>query len=171
MTLILIRLLQGLAALLLLGLAVVVVGCAWLMYRYDFQLLSVQTGSMAPAVNINDGLLSRPVRFKDLENGEMVTYRTKAGTSITHRITNVDYSARTITTKGDANTSPDAIISAEQIVSQPLAIVPHGGRIISVAKQPIVFLSLLYSLTLGLIGRELIRYFRNNQTAYRLPGY
>lgn len=165
------RFLQALAAVLLLSLLLVVISFCWLMYRYDFSLLGVITGSMVPAINTNDAIISQPAKPSSLQSGDIVTYRTQQGALVTHRIATIDQPASKITTKGDANRATDSPITFDQIVSQPVAVVPFGGWVIALTKKPVVFLGLSYSLLVGLIVREIGRLLRNTRPAYRAPGY
>lgn len=162
------RLFQGLALTLALGLSLVVLTAGWIMYRYDIRLLGVQTGSMAPSIQVGDGLISRPVNLDQLKAGGMVNYKNTSGSTVSHRILSVDKSSGHFVAKGDDNLEPDGIIAAAQILSQPIAIVPHAGRVVSVLQRPAALIGLVYLPATVVLAKEIIRFNDEKRRIYRL---
>lgn len=162
------RLFQGLALILALGLSLVIIITGWIMYRYDIRVLGVQTGSMTPAITVGDGLISRPVRFEELLVGEVVNYKSSTGSTVSHRILSLDKLNRRLIAKGDNNTEPDGLIAGSQVISQPIAVVPYAGKIISLLQQPAVVIGMVYLPATIILAREIIRLNDAKRRIYRL---
>ena len=76
-----------------------------------YQVLTVTTGSMRPALNPGDLVLDRIGGNTDsLKAGRIATYRSSDGALVTHRIAKADQSggATVYTFRGDANPAADA---------------------------------------------------------------
>lgn len=162
------RLFQGLALLLALGLSLVVLTGGWIMYRYDIRLLGVQTGSMEPAIRIGDGLISHPVKFDGLKAGGVVNYTNISGSTVSHRILSVDKSNRQFVAKGDNNIEPDGVLAASQVLSRPIAIVPYAGKIVSLSQRPAALIGLVYLPATIILAREISRFNNEKRRIYRL---
>lgn len=92
---------------------------------------AVTSDSMKDTINIGDVVFVKPVSFEDLEVGDIITV-TSTGEkfNFTHRIVGIDRQARTVTTRGDANTSDDPMpTEAERIVGKVWYSVPLLGFI------------------------------------------
>ena len=85
-----------------------------------FSLYIVTSGSMEPAISTGSTILTGPVSFSKLKEGDVITYRLPAGNlAVTHRIVMIDQETKKIRTKGDANAAPDAAaVSEEQILGK-----------------------------------------------------
>lgn len=93
------RLNTVLLVVLLAVLAVVAAGAA------GYRLLTVQTGSMRPALQPGDVIVSRYEPAMRLRRGDVVTLVEPGGLRITHRVVRVQGAGPSllVTTKGDAN--------------------------------------------------------------------
>lgn len=82
----------------------------------------VMSGSMSPIINTDDNIISKYVKYEDIQIGDIITYKCTADDSqyknaiIIHRV--IDKTDEYIKTKGDANevedpwnVNPDDIIS------------------------------------------------------------
>ena len=78
---------------------------------------AVLSDSMADTLKRGDVVFSRGVSFDDLQVGDVVTIKVGSKGYFTHRITDIDYDNRTLTTRGDANASDDPDESAESMVA------------------------------------------------------
>lgn len=99
----------------------------------DWRLLTVQSGSMEPA--IKTGSLVTVRKINNYQKGEVITYRSKkdSKTTITHRI--VEIKDGQFITKGDANDVVDADpVSKELILGKIGLAIPLLGYPISFAK-------------------------------------
>ena len=78
---------------------------------FGYQIYYVSTGSMEPAINTGDLILSKAVDFDQLEEGDVITFISQQGETkglrITHRFISIDAETKLITTKGDANSIND----------------------------------------------------------------
>jgi signal peptidase len=95
--------------------------------------LTVLTGSMRPALQPGDLIVSRRVNPNDLRIGQVVTFQPVSGdpTLITHRIVNLtrNLSGETISlvTRGDANGMDDAPLVPEQVMGRLFYRIPRVG--------------------------------------------
>ena len=72
------------------------------------QFFTVESGSMSPLYPINSLVVVREVEPETIEVGDVVTYVLNEDlVLVTHRVTEINASERTFTTKGDANTAED----------------------------------------------------------------
>lgn len=83
------------------------------------EIYKVKTGSMENDIHIGDYILI--YKKNNYQIGDIVTY-TKDGYHVTHRI--VKKNGNIITTKGDANNTPDEEIKASSIIGK---VIYHGG--------------------------------------------
>ena len=88
---------------------------------FGLRLYSVQSGSMSPAIDVGDMLVSRPFDASKINEGDVITFAPDLSTptyTVTHRVVSIDRANKQITTKGDANTTPDESIAYSQVVGQ-----------------------------------------------------
>ena len=71
---------------------------------FGYQIYYVSTGSMEPAINTGDLILSKAVEFDQLEEGDVITFISQQGETKGLRI---NAETKLITTKGDANSIND----------------------------------------------------------------
>jgi signal peptidase len=106
-----------------------------------WKALSVQTGSMKPAIPPGSLVLVHRVPPDSLRTGDVITYKSKssAGVTITHRIQQrigkANGPKQTIV-KGDANKTPDAPVYDNQIVGKVSSSTPQLGRGLDFLKTP-----------------------------------
>src|SRR4051794_22572106 len=84
------------------------------LHALGWKVLSVQTGSMRPAVPRGSLVLVHHVPYSQLKVGDVITYAnaSQPGATITHRITKtykLDGKIPAYITKGDANPSQDPV--------------------------------------------------------------
>ncbi|MCD8365665.1 MAG: signal peptidase I [Clostridiales bacterium] len=74
-----------------------------------WNMYSVDSYSMTPTYPINSLVVVKTVEPETIQVGDVITYVfNEDGVLVTHRVTDIDYSNQTFTTKGDANDSEDA---------------------------------------------------------------
>ena len=85
-----------------------------------FSMYIVTSGSMEPAIRTGSTILTGPFAFSGLKDGDVITFRLGEGNvAVTHRIVMIDYQAKRIRTKGDANADPDAaLVREDQILGK-----------------------------------------------------
>lgn len=100
--------------------------------------LTILTGSMEPKIHPGDVVVIKPVDFKDLNVGDIITFQPKSGDPmlITHRIVaKSSGGVNRITTRGDANGASDNPIKPEQIKGKFQYRVPWVGHVINPVKN------------------------------------
>ena len=124
------RLLQGSMRILciLLFLCVCAIGIPRLFGVYEFNVL---TGSMTPDYPIGTLVFVQPKDPSSIHPGEVVSVVMNEELDVlTHRVVSNDYDKKQITTKGDANNSPDAPTLYENVLGVVCFSVPHVGAVV-----------------------------------------
>jgi signal peptidase I len=159
------------------GLLVAVVMGLGLLYLQTngAKLLSVQSGSMAPALHKGDLVVVRPVPKGQLAVGDVVTFINPANSkqTITHRVAALpaDKSGM-IVAKGDANAAPDKPVPVKAVLGKVARHAPVAGWAIDLVRQPIGLIIIIYLPAIVIVTdewRRLTRYYRK-QRPYRVPG-
>jgi signal peptidase len=135
------------------------------MPAFGFRALVVRSGSMAPAIETGDLIVSRQVVPSRIVPGDVVTFSDPSGDGdlITHRVIEATAGIGTFTfvTRGDANSSSENWSTDEDA---PLGLVsatlPRAGYVVAVLAQPFVRAALLLIGTAVLGGAALIRIWR-----------
>lgn len=133
--------------------------------------LTVLTGSMRPALEPGDVVVTRPVDPADLAVGDVVTFQPVSGdpTLVTHRIVAVTREAgvvTSVTTRGDANGADDAPLLPEQVMGRLVYSVPFVGRITHGALGGSAGIAGLGAVAgIALIGYSAITLLRPEKTA------
>jgi signal peptidase len=102
---------------------------------------AVLSGSMEPTLHVGDLVLEKKVAAPDIHVGDIVTFRSPddAGKLITHRVRRVVVADGTVkvTTKGDANLSPERwTVPADGTVGRALGRVPKVGYLLVWTRSP-----------------------------------
>lgn len=102
----------------------------------------VETGSMLPEFAPSDLLIVKKADAANLQERDIITFYDANGIVVSHRIIGIDSDengARLYITKGDANNVEDRDpVSAEQVAGVVLHSIPGGGKVMEVARQPLV---------------------------------
>ena len=116
----------------------------------------VLSGSMEPHIQTGSVVYVQPA--KSYSTGDVVTFNTESGMTVTHRIVSEQLAdgGMVYTTKGDANKAADSeVISQSQITGKALFSVPYLGYAVNFLKTPKGFLFSIILPTLIFIGFEL----------------
>ena len=108
---------------------------------FGYSTFEVQTGSMRPAININDLVIVKKDDSPKIK--DIITYK-KGKEFITHRV--VEAYKETYVTRGDANNTKDEAIKKDQIVGKVVKIIPNFGAIRKTLLSPIVLITLIVSI-------------------------
>jgi signal peptidase I len=112
-----------------------VLGSGAALWLQGYRAYVVHTGSMSPTYRPGDLVIDRsPSSYRA---GDVITFRHSDRTTdvVTHRVVSV--SAAGITTKGDANATPDAwTIRPNQVQGRTVLGVPYLGYVAVYFKQP-----------------------------------
>jgi signal peptidase len=93
-----------------------------------YKPMAILSGSMEPNYNVN-GLvfIDTNARAEAIGVGDVVAFDVGGGTTVTHRVVEVDGEARTFTTKGDANDTIDGATSWDALIGVATLHVPNLG--------------------------------------------
>jgi signal peptidase I len=119
---------------------------AGVLHSQRFELLSVQTGSMAPLFYAGDAVLVRPVTFSTIRAGDVVSYRNpqKPSVIVSHRVQSINNEAGTLITKGDNIAAADIPVAAGQLQGRVIQRIPAIGYVLNWLHQPAGLIALLY---------------------------
>ncbi len=110
---------------------------------FGYSTAVVITGSMEPAVNVNDMVVIRA--GAEYAPGDIVSY--KSGSSlVTHRIAEVTETG--YITRGDANNTDDGEIPKEAVVGRVVLVIPKVGYAIQFLQTPLGMLIMTGALLL-----------------------
>ncbi len=105
-----------------------------------FGMAVVLSGSMEPALNVNDLVIVVPA--KSVNKGDVIVFQ-QEGSLIIHRVINVDEAEKKIQTQGDANNTPDEPIDFSQVKGRKLFYIPFVGLLIRGLKTPVGIIAVL----------------------------
>ena len=104
----------------------------------NYKIMHVLTGSMSPAIEAGDIIVTKAVDSRGLKKGDIITFRIANKTLITHRIIGIndDWS---FVTKGDANNIEDIDIKVHEanIIGKYFIRIPKGGYILKLIQSPV----------------------------------
>ncbi|HUS26782.1 MAG TPA: signal peptidase I [Nevskiaceae bacterium] len=142
-----------------------------------WKALSVQTGSMRPAIGPGALVVVHRVAVESLQPGDVITYQKTAQQTVTHRLVRVDTrpgGTVQLIVKGDANAVADQPVYASQLVGRVAYHAPWLGHAADAVRTPLGLLIMLYVPALLIVADELRRlaeYYRRQRymlVAYRL---
>lgn len=121
----------------------------------NYQILTVLSGSMEPAIHTGSVVIIKP--SDNYKIGDVITFGKTKKTPITHRISDIKFNKGNpiYTTKGDANNASDNNeITKNNVIGKVLFSVPYFGYAVNTAKKPIGFFLIIIIPTLIIIGDE-----------------
>lgn len=127
-----------------------------------FRALVVRSGSMAPAIQAGDVVVTRLVRPSTVEPGDIVTFRdpSRHGDLVTHRVVQAlsEGDRLAFVTRGDANTGEERwSITRDGTVGAAAFRLPGAGHLLAWLQMPAVRTSLLVGSALVLAALALRR--------------
>lgn len=127
----------------------------------SFKLMYVLTGSMSPAIEPGDLIITRAVDTDSLKEGDIITFRASQNTLVTHRIIEINEDGSFVT-KGDANNVEDLDLQAnnQNIVGKYVFRIPKGGYIAKFIQNPIGMI-LFILIPVGILASGEIKTFLN----------
>lgn len=127
---------------------------------WGVRALSVESGSMEPAIRRYSVVLTTPVDTPAI--GSVITYEHPLDPEIliTHRV--VGYEGEgddlRLVTKGDANNAPDGEpVRREAVVGQVRMVIPWLGLIVDIARSEIGFIVLIIIPATIIVHNEILR--------------
>lgn len=109
---------------------------------FGFQVFTVLSGSMEPTYHTGSLIYVKPVDYRDLGEGDPITFMLSEDTIATHRIVGVvpdeeDPSVIRYRTKGDANDAEDAsLVHYKNVIGMPVFTIPKLGYVASYIQNP-----------------------------------
>lgn len=120
---------------------------------FGFSSAVVLTGSMSPALEPNDIIVSR--KQSSYAVGDIITFDA-GGSSVTHRIVSVGEDG--MRTKGDANNTEDAQpIKQSRVIGKVILVIPRLGAAVGFLKTPLGILCFLGAAVLLFEAPEIVR--------------
>lgn len=135
-----VKILKWFANLLLIFVIIALAGYFVLRVTNKIEIYHVKTGSMEAKIHVGDYVLI--LKKSNYKVGDVVTYTSNNG-FITHRIIEID--GNKVTTKGDANNTPDEVINAKIIIGK---VIMSGGILNIIIKYKYLISGLVLSLYL-----------------------
>ncbi len=156
----LVRALVGIAVLAFAGLALGP-------HLFGYQTMTMLTGSMAPAIDPGDVVITTPPAVDEVTEGMIITYHIPIDDHrvVTHRVVSVDHGTDgsvTVQTKGDANDTIDpwtAVLTGDTAY-QVQAVLPEAGHLITALRTPAISQALVYGAPTLLAGWLLLTIWR-----------
>jgi signal peptidase len=107
-----------------------------------FQVFTVLSGSMEPTYHTGSLIYVKDVDYRDLGEGDVITFMLSEDTIATHRIVGVvpdeeDPSVIRYRTKGDANDAEDgSLVHYKNVVGSPVFTIPQLGYLANYIQNP-----------------------------------
>jgi signal peptidase I len=152
----------------LVGIAVLAfAGLALGPHAFGYRTMTMLTGSMAPAIDPGDIVITTPLDVTDVTKGMIISYHIPIDDHrvVTHRVIDVDTAADgtvTVQTQGDANDHPDpwtAVLQGDTAY-QVQAVIPEAGHLVTALRTPWLNHLLVYGAPTLLAGWLLLTIWR-----------
>jgi len=107
-----------------------------------FQVFTVLSGSMEPVYHTGSLIYVKEVDYRDLGEGDVITFMLNEDTVATHRIVGVvpdenDPSVVRYRTKGDANDAEDgSLVHYKNVIGSPVFTIPKLGYVANYIQNP-----------------------------------
>ena len=109
---------------------------------FGLQVFTVLSGSMEPAYHTGSVIYVKDVDYRELGEGDPITFMLNENTVATHRIVGVvpdekDPSVIRYRTKGDANDAEDgALVHYKNVIGTPVFTIPYLGYVANYIQNP-----------------------------------
>ena len=94
---------------------------------FGVKVKAVISGSMEPYIPTGSVVYIASAEFSEINTGDDITYKTKNGVYVTHRVIKKDESEGTVQTMGTANNVADVPVYADSILGKVIFTVPTIG--------------------------------------------
>ncbi|MCM2677169.1 signal peptidase I [Alkalicoccobacillus plakortidis] len=122
---------------------------------FGYSALTILSNSMQPEFSEGDVIVIQQTSSSDLATNDIITFGTKDGNRVTHRITDTmdQDQNRFFTTKGDNNNVADAEPVFEgQVIGKVLFSIPKLGFVARFLSEPIGFMLLIVLPLVAYVG-------------------
>lgn len=128
---------------------------------FGYKAFIITSNSMEPNIHLGDAVVTRKCKQKDLEVGDIVTYKQNYE-YVTHRIIKVEeknQEGETIyITKGDNNNLEDSEkVGYSKIIGKKVLIIPYLGKVVEILDNKmigLIIILILLVLSFYIIQRE-----------------
>ena len=138
-------------------LALIVAGLAFLYFSPDYNLYLVRSESMEPTINMGDLIISGPLNG-EVEPGTVVTYE-YSNELITHRVQSVD--GTLLVTRGDAVEDPDPwSVTVSDVRGVYLFKIPYVGYVTSFIQTKLGWFLVIIipaALLVGWLAKDIVK--------------
>lgn len=136
-----------------------------------YELLSVQTDSMAPAIRAGEAVVLQSAD-RDIKPGEVVSFSSLVNPRVvlTHRVVSVDWDKGTFIARGDSNDMTDRPVPLQNVRGTVSHSVPFAGYVLDALRHPLGLSVTVYIPALGIIVsevRQLSRHFAGGSGVVR----
>lgn len=126
---------------------------------FGSEIMVVLSGSMAPTFNTGSIVAVKPVKFEEIKQGDIVTFKNEDDLTITHRVMEINDGK--LITKGDANNGKDSMpVTADRVIGEVQYSVPLIGYLIEFVKSKVGMLVFLGIPGLYLIVSQIWKLFK-----------
>jgi signal peptidase I len=149
---------------------VILMVTGWMLYARvtGNSLLSVQSGSMAPAIRVGDLVIISPTHDGNYLAGDIINFSSdleSTGLTVTHRVVEAPGSKNhyKYITKGDANKTSDDPINPSSINGKVTKTIPMAGRVFDFARSWFGLILFVYLPAGAIIINEIwrvVQYYR-----------
>ena len=130
-------------------------------------MYTIESSSMAPELQVGTLVVVKPTEFEEIETGDIISYvLNEKGTIVTHRVTDIDESSESFTTKGDMNDAEDAaVVYYENVIGVVIFKIPYIGNVFKIIQNhKKMTLGLVFILLIGTIISNLITKIKQEKT-------
>ena len=125
--------------------------------------LTVQSGSMEPAISTGSVVFVKDVPAERIEEGDVITYRDDGGNLVTHRVAEKHVAGESLrfVTKGDANENPDPEpVYRSDLVGVVTFSIPLIGYVVAFGNTQAGYVAMVLVPVMLLIFNELWELYR-----------
>ena len=115
----------------------------------SLHFLIVLSGSMHPAINPGDVVVTSTTDIDNVHVGDVITFKQPSvkdpNECVTHRVFNISYDNSSIQfqTKGDANENPDiTLVNSSNFIGKVVFVIPYLGYLPGFVQSPLGFILL-----------------------------
>jgi signal peptidase len=125
---------------------IIIGGITYFAPRFGWRVDTVLSGSMEPTLKVGSIVVTRPVTFDEIKEGDIITYVTPSDNKLTSHRVNAISSGLIFgfETKGDANEHLDSyVVPMAAVEGEVVFTLPYIGYVTRFIKTPVGFLVLL----------------------------
>lgn len=123
-----------------------------------YRLMTILTGSMRPAIEPGDMVITKSKDINSIMVGDVITYKSNYNVYVTHRVVEIINNNGDIAlkVKGDANNIADqSLVKAQQLIGAQIFRIPYGGYVAKFASSKKGIILFIVIPVLLLVGGEI----------------